>query len=293
MCLNERCERERNFLIINSIIGNFFKYLCYPRYISCSCLRTKYWFLIFLHNRVGPESPPERKFHFFESIFRMLWHISAIWRDEKRWKKGKHRKISLNFIWLVDLVQKFCCRKPGPGVRFPLFSCHLKNVPWLVPTLTYQIPFALNIHVTAIKNISVVNLSFNPIAGREWDMMKNHEKLNTIWSWRRKIRSELLNPFFMLSLSDAFLRKRKSANAIWFSFICSRFFIFWFPLDREKLQYPFFMKANEKHSGLCARNVVNGKCLLHWFNHEWQVLACSKNGFENGEKKNARSQKAK
>lgn len=87
----------------------------------------------------------------------------------------------------------------------------------------------------------------------------------------------------MLSLSDAFLRKRKSANAIWFSFICSRFFIFWFPLDREKLQYPFFMKANEKHSGLCAR-YVDGKCLLNGFNHEWQVFACSWKGFENWRK---------
>lgn len=202
-------------------------------------------------------------------------------------KSDGKRQTQKNFIKLYLTCRSYAkvwLPETRLGSSFSLFSCQLKNVSWLAPTLTYQIPFALNIHVTAIKNISVVNLSFNPIAGREWDMMKNHEKLSTIWSWRRKIRSELLNPFFMLSLSDAFLRKRKSANAIWFSFICSRFFIFWFPLDREKLQYPFFMKANEKHSGLCARNVVSGKCLLNGFNHEWQVLACLENGFENGKK---------
>lgn len=181
-------------------------------------------------------------------------------------------------------MQKFCAG--NSGLREFVFPFFVSVEKCLMISTNVDISDSFRFKYSCHCNKKHICCEFEPPcdSGEEWDMMKNHEKLNTIWSWRRKMRSELLNPFFMLSLSDAFLRKRKSANAIWFSFICSRFFIFWFPLDGEKLQYPFFMKANEKHSGLCARSVVNGECLLNGFNQEWQVFPRRRKGFEKFEK---------
>lgn len=216
----------------------------------------------------------------FESIFRMLWHISAIWWDEKRWKKGKHRKISLNFIWLVDLMQKFWCRKPGPGSSFSPFFVSVEKCLMISTDVDISNSFRFKYSCHCNKKHICCEFELQSDSGKRVRYDEKSREIEHNLELTKENQKRVVEPLFMLSLSDAFLRKRKSANAIWFSFICSRFFIFWFPLDREKLQYPFFMKANEKHSGLCARNVVNGKCLLNGFNHEWQVLACSENGFE-------------
>lgn len=81
------------------------------------------------------------------------------------------------------------------------------------------------------------------------DKMKNRTKSNAI-SRRRS-----WTPFYACRYQTSSCSK--CANAIWFSFICSRFFIFWFPLEAQQtkiLQYPVLWRRKKVNK--CLRTTT-------------------------------------
>lgn len=86
------------------------------------------------------------------------------------------------------------------------------------------------------KRTNVIS-TLNP--NRWGDMMKNHTKLNAIWI-RVERKWKVVEPLFYACRYQASELLNKSANAIWFSFISSWFFIFWFPFGGRKTSISIF-----------------------------------------------------
>lgn len=129
----ERCvwvssSKNSNFLIINSIIENFFKYLWIPRHIMFT-----HQILIFDIFTIDIEAP-ERKDPYLKKHIWMLWHFVIFCKQ----KRGKQK----NFIKLYLTSRSFgrrLRRKSFDGMKMcrKIFCPSFKECDsWLASTLT-------------------------------------------------------------------------------------------------------------------------------------------------------------
>lgn len=126
----EQARKNSNFLIINSIIGNFFKYLWIPRHIMFTHI-----ILIFDIFTIDIEAPERKDPHLKKHIW-MLWHFFDIFASRKK----ANKKFFIKLYLASRSFGRRLRRKSFDGMKmcrkifclFPFWECDS----WLASTLT-------------------------------------------------------------------------------------------------------------------------------------------------------------